>query len=127
MRIGYKIRKLRELRNYTQEYVASKLRMSTCNYSKLERDEISITLNRLQEISIVLGCTLIDVISLEENKFFGFQDENPIGKDIIKENNYCFSEQTSSQLEEVIIRLQKIEEILKTSTTIKTLETSDRK
>lgn len=112
MRIGYKIRKVRELRNYTQEYVASKLRMSTCNYSKLERDEISITLNRLQEISIVLGCTLIDLISLEENKFFGFQDENSIEKDIIKDNNYCFSEKTSSQLDEVITRLNKIEEIL---------------
>jgi transcriptional regulator with XRE-family HTH domain len=54
MKVGNKIKKIRELKNYTQEFMANELSMSISNYSKIERDEISITLDRLEEIAIVL-------------------------------------------------------------------------
>ena len=37
-RIGEKIKKIRELRNYTQEYVARELEMSLANYSKIDNN-----------------------------------------------------------------------------------------
>ncbi|WP_081469280.1 helix-turn-helix domain-containing protein [Runella slithyformis] len=35
--VGIKIRKLRELQDLTQEYIATKLGMSQTNYGKIER------------------------------------------------------------------------------------------
>lgn len=42
--IGMKIRKLRERRNFTQEYVAQKLKMTAAGYSKIERDVTDVTM-----------------------------------------------------------------------------------
>ena len=53
VQVGNKIRKIRELRNFTQKY------MSEANYSKIERDEISITIDRLEKITTVFELNLI--------------------------------------------------------------------
>jgi transcriptional regulator with XRE-family HTH domain len=57
------IRKIREHRNYTQDYLAAKLRISQNAYSKIELGYSSITLNRLIEIAEILEIELTDLIS----------------------------------------------------------------
>jgi transcriptional regulator with XRE-family HTH domain len=42
MSIGAKIKNLRELRNYTQAYMADQLNMSVNGYSKIEREETDV-------------------------------------------------------------------------------------
>ncbi|HXA02953.1 MAG TPA: helix-turn-helix transcriptional regulator, partial [Cytophagaceae bacterium] len=42
MSVGSKIKKIRELRNYTQEYMADRLQMSQSGYSKIETDEVDV-------------------------------------------------------------------------------------
>jgi transcriptional regulator with XRE-family HTH domain len=54
MQTGEKIRAFRELRNYTQEYVANKLGMSQVNYSKIERGEITVSEDKINKIAEVL-------------------------------------------------------------------------
>ncbi|TAE49422.1 MAG: XRE family transcriptional regulator, partial [Cytophagales bacterium] len=54
MEIGKKIKKLRELRNITQEYMAEKLDTSQQNYSRWEKGEIEITVSRLEQIAKIL-------------------------------------------------------------------------
>ena len=55
MHIGTKVRKLRELKGYSQEYVATQLKMVQTNYSKIERGETKdMTVTRLEEIAKVL-------------------------------------------------------------------------
>lgn len=49
VRIGSNIRKLRELKSITREQMASQLDMSPSNYSKVERDELPLTLDRLEK------------------------------------------------------------------------------
>ncbi len=54
--IGYKIRKLREIRNYTQEYMAEQLKISQNAYSRIEREEANPSLTRINEI-----CKILDI------------------------------------------------------------------
>jgi transcriptional regulator with XRE-family HTH domain len=53
-KLGYKIRKIRESKDYTQEYMAQQLNISQNVYSKLERGEVKITTDRLTMISEIL-------------------------------------------------------------------------
>jgi len=57
------IRKVREFRNYTQDYLAAKLHISQNAYSKIELGYSSITLNRLINIAEILEIELSDLIS----------------------------------------------------------------
>lgn len=74
--IGMKIKKLRELRNYTQEYMAGKLQMSANGYGKIERDETDISYSRMQQISEILGVTPSDIINFDENAIFGSKNNH---------------------------------------------------
>jgi transcriptional regulator with XRE-family HTH domain len=68
MKIGNNIKKLRELRNYTQEVMAEKLNMSQNGYSKIERDETDVSFSRLVQISQVLEVNLLDLIAFDGQK-----------------------------------------------------------
>lgn len=75
MEIGKKIKKLRELRNITQEYMAEKLDTSQQNYSRWEKGEIEITVSRLEQIAKILDMRPEDIFSFDEK--------------IVFNNNYC--------------------------------------
>lgn len=55
--ICFTIRKEREKRNYTQQYMADSLKISQNAYSKLELGSTKITVARLFEIAFILGTT----------------------------------------------------------------------
>jgi transcriptional regulator with XRE-family HTH domain len=59
------IRKIREFRNYTQDYLAAKLGISQNAYSKIELGYSNITLSRLIEISEILEVELVNIIKAE--------------------------------------------------------------
>jgi transcriptional regulator with XRE-family HTH domain len=61
------IRKIREFRNYTQDYLAAKLKISQNAYSKIELGYSNITLNRLIEIAEILEIELEDLICGKED------------------------------------------------------------
>ena len=53
--VGNKIRTLRDIKGYSQEDMAREMNITASAYSKLERDETEMTLNRLVEIAKILG------------------------------------------------------------------------
>ena len=57
VKIGAEIKRLRKKQRFTQEHIAQKLDMSVAGYSRIERDEVNVTLDRLQELSDILGTT----------------------------------------------------------------------
>ena len=65
--IAGNIRKLREFRDYTQDYLAAKLNISQNAYSKIELGYSRITLERLFVIASVLEVNPVDIISAEKN------------------------------------------------------------
>lgn len=112
MKTGQKIRRCREWKNYTQEYVASQLGMSTSNYSKLERDEVALTFNRVQEIADILDIPVIDILSYDEKQIFNFSHQSHSqGYNIYQQNNYI-SQEINHQIDEIKTRIQKIEDLL---------------
>jgi len=55
------IRKLRENRNYSQEYMAARLHISQNTYSKLELCYTALTLERLILIADILNVSVISL------------------------------------------------------------------
>jgi transcriptional regulator with XRE-family HTH domain len=65
MKIGENIKKMRELKGYTQEEMASKLNISQNGYSKIEREETDVQFSRLVQISQALEIDLLDLIAFD--------------------------------------------------------------
>ncbi len=107
MKVGNKIKKIRELKNYTQEFMANELSMSISNYSKIERDEISITLDRLEEIAIVLKMKFQDILAFDEKNVFNFIN-SPHSQGYIN-NLYANNNNADNILNEIFTRLNTIE------------------
>jgi transcriptional regulator with XRE-family HTH domain len=59
------IRKIREYRNYTQDYLAAKLSISQNAYSKIELGYSKITLDRLFQIAIILDIEVMQLICVD--------------------------------------------------------------
>jgi|TARA_R110000787_G_scaffold266513_1_gene372648 transcriptional regulator with XRE-family HTH domain len=68
--IGLKIRQLRELRGFSQEYMASKLSLSQRQYSKIERNEAKIDWNKIVQISDILEITPFNLVSFDDTLIF---------------------------------------------------------
>jgi transcriptional regulator with XRE-family HTH domain len=74
-----KLKQLRELKNFTQEYMAQQLGLSTRAYSKIETGETQLTINRLNEISTILGVDPIEALGFDHQNIFnnyGTQEGN---------------------------------------------------
>ena len=63
--IAANIRAKREHRNYTQEYLAAKLKVSQNAYSKIELGYTKITVERLFQIAEILGFNATELIEVE--------------------------------------------------------------
>lgn len=62
------IRKLREFRDYTQDYLASQLKISQNAYSKLELGYCKISLERLYAIALVLEVEPVYILTMEHTE-----------------------------------------------------------
>ena len=70
MKIGLKLKRIREKNNYKREYVAELLGVSAKTYSRLETDEVSPTLERLSEIAHCLNVTVSEILELDTSNVF---------------------------------------------------------
>lgn len=68
--ISEKIKNLRELRNFTQDYMAQQLDMTQAGYSKIEGGVTDISFSKMEEIASVLGVTIEDLIAFDSQKYF---------------------------------------------------------
>ena len=65
-----KLKQIRELKNLSQEYIANQLGLSVRAYSKIETGETQLTINRLNEISRIMGVDPIEVLGFDEKQVF---------------------------------------------------------
>jgi transcriptional regulator with XRE-family HTH domain len=68
--IGDKIRKVRELKGFTQDFMALKLEMSQRAYSKIENNDIKLDWDRIEAISRIFEIEPFDLISFDDNLVF---------------------------------------------------------
>lgn len=103
-KIGQNIRKLRELRNFTQQYMAEKLEMTQGNYARIENEEIHLSEDRLQKISGLLGYSSEFIIQFDVEKIHDMvAEKRDAGKEV-------FQYQISPELKELYeSRIQSLE------------------
>ena len=89
---GQKIRKIREIRGYKQEYLADQLGMSAKSYGKIESGETSLSISRLQQIAKVLEVDPLDVLSFDEKQMFHHCNQPGNGNSNIL-NSYDFAKE----------------------------------
>ena len=83
MSIGNHIKKLRELRNYTQTYISTELEISVSAYSKIERDETEISLKRWNQIAKILKVHVNTILLFNEKSFIDELNANQ-GQPMVK-------------------------------------------
>lgn len=68
MKVGSKIRKIRELKGYSQEYVASQLSLTTKGYSNIENNITKVSIERLASICSIFEITPEAMIDFDLEK-----------------------------------------------------------
>lgn len=74
--IGTKIKKIRELKDYTQEYMAHSLGISPTAYGRIERDETEINFSKLDQVAKVLGVDARQILDFDEKYYFNIHENN---------------------------------------------------
>ena len=77
--IGYKLKRVRELKSYSQEYVADRLHVSPSTISRIENHVKSVRLELILNYCNVLDVQFEDMLSNDESK-------NPNSQNIGSEN-----------------------------------------
>lgn len=68
--IGEKIRKIRTIKGFSQEYVSHQLNISQAAYSDIENNKTKINLARIQELSEIFSIDINDLLTFDENNVF---------------------------------------------------------
>lgn len=103
-----KIRLARELNQWSQEEMAEKLEMSPSGYARIERGEVRLNVERLEQIAHILNIDISDLIK---------KDERGISIQINESNHECsinlFNNQNdASEIEKLKLTIQHKDELL---------------
>lgn len=90
MQIHEKIKTLRELRNFTREYVAEELGVSVSGYSKIERGEVDLTLSKLEKLAKILNVEIAQILNFDVNQIFNLNNNNIVQAPGAKAENMNF-------------------------------------
>ena len=104
LNIGHKIKKLRELKNLTQEHMANSIGISQGAYSRMELGETEITYSKLEKISEDLGLKPEEIIAFNESVVFNVMN-NQTGNGLVI-NNSQLSEGEKNLYEQQILLLK---------------------
>lgn len=67
LEFGIKLRRIREHHGYSQEYVSFQLNISQRAYSKIERNEVKVSLEKLNKLSELYQINLFQLILFDES------------------------------------------------------------
>lgn len=104
--VGSNIRKIRELKGFSQDFMANQLKISQRQYSRIENEETKLDLDKLNAISEVLEVTLEQLLRFNE-KFIFNNCNTAFGNN---KNYYAYSENEKILYETRIKHLE--EEVL---------------
>ncbi len=102
MEIGTNVRKIRELKGFSQDYMASQLKISQRQYCRIEKDETELTLSKLESIGNILEVSSQQLLGFDE-KFIFQNCENAFGTN---QNYYAYSEKERELFEKRIAHLE---------------------
>jgi len=76
MKVHERIRLFRQTNDWTQEYVAEQLGMSSNGYGCIERGETDITLSRLEKMAEIFKVDLVELLGISQNIEFNQSNHN---------------------------------------------------
>lgn len=105
--LGRKIKKLRELRNFTQHYMAEQLGIAQPTYSKLENEQDEINEDKLQRIAQILDLNVSDILNFDDRAFLNIIQHNTIENQgyAYVHNNHKYSDDRVFELIEGKVKL----------------------
>jgi len=78
MQIHEKLKVMRQCKNWTQEEMAEKLGWAVNSYTKVERGESDIKLDKLKKVAEIIGVDVQELIDSKEKPVFNFAENcNP--------------------------------------------------
>ncbi|MEI7581780.1 helix-turn-helix transcriptional regulator [Runella sp.] len=104
--VGIKIRKLREIQDLTQEFMATQLGMSQTNYGKIERGEVDITYSTLKKIADLFGIDVASLLSFDSGNVIHKVNENQSGGQAGFVINHGLTDKERELYERKIVLLQ---------------------
>lgn len=109
--LGTRIRKIRELKGFTQEFMSVKMAISQRAYSKIENNDIKLDWDRIQLISKILEIDPLSLLSFDDNIIFNNCTQS--GKFEVFNNNFsaelkAIYEQQINELKEEVLFLRQI-------------------
>lgn len=112
LQLGQKIKKLRELKNFTQSHIASELGITQSAYSKIEQGETEVSYSKLSKIAEVLGMAPEEIMTFNEQMIFNVM-HNQTGNGFVvnkgfTENERKLYEDQITQLKEEVSYLKKV-------------------
>ena len=110
-----KIRLARELNQWSQEEMAEKLEMSPSGYARIERGEVRLNIERLEQIAKILNIDISDLIQKDINgitiQIIKDSENSNIGDVNLFSNNHGISE-----IEKLNLIIQHKDELLEQKT-----------
>ena len=85
--IGKNIRKFRELKGYSQEYMANEMELTQASYAKLESNSTKISVERLFTIAKLLETDVADILELNKQTIFN-QNNTGTANAFVNVENY---------------------------------------
>lgn len=106
MMLGHKIKKIRELKDLTQEFMAAKLGLNQSGYSKIESGTIDVSYSKLEKIAAVFGMKVEDIVSFNEQMVFNVMNNQNGQNGLVINNNTPASENEKNLYEKQIDTLK---------------------
>lgn len=94
--IGENIKRFRELRGFTQDFMADKLNLTQSAYGKIEKETVKLTIERLQKIAEILEVDLANLINAKNQNIFNLYNNAQANGYI--ENQYSAMKETYEKL-----------------------------
>ncbi|MFN7911835.1 MAG: helix-turn-helix domain-containing protein [Bacteroidota bacterium] len=114
MDIGSNIKKIRELKNFNQNYVATALGISQKSYSNIEKSKNKITIELIQKIAEVLNVSFSKIVELNTEVILNnYNQKGGIGQINTSSNQNAMADNTMELFEKILLEKDKQIELLK--------------
>jgi len=112
MKNGAKLRMIRQMKGYKQEYVADKLGMSQTNYSNIESGKTEMKLDVLEKFAEIHGIEAADILQFGEQYVFNNHNQQGGASSTVATHHY-YSEKIVALYGQQIERLNQENAALK--------------
>jgi len=117
-KIGFNIRKIRESKGFSQDYMANVLDISQASYARIENEDTKVTVDRLYKIAEVLDTNIIDFFNTDrmiiqnQNNYEGSYGNGYV-KNLTIENKEIYEKLLKSKDEQIEVLTKLIEKHFK--------------